>query len=92
MGASFEGSADADVGDEAIDVLTDGVPAVAGCFTVKEVMQLYRIGRCTAYEQARRCLDDGPGHGIPCIRLGHSLRFPVSWIEAHIGSTQVEAE
>ena len=51
-------------------------------------MRIYRIGRCTAYEQARRYLDDGSGHGIPCIRLGHSIRFPIAWIEAHIGSTQ----
>jgi len=55
------------------------------CVTVREVMSIYRIGRCTAYEQAALFLRDGPGHGIPCMKIGNSLRFPVAWIEAHIG-------
>lgn len=55
------------------------------CVTVKEVMAIYRIGRCTAYEQAALHLRKGPGHGIPCLKLGHSLRFPLAWIEDHIG-------
>jgi hypothetical protein len=72
------------------DAMSEVTPAAAGsvgihCVTVKEVMAIYRIGRCTAYEQAARYLRDGPGHGIPCMKLGHSLRFPVAWIEEHIG-------
>ncbi|MFT3852018.1 MAG: hypothetical protein QM733_04665 [Ilumatobacteraceae bacterium] len=63
---------------------------VAGCFTIREVMRLYRIGRCTAYDQARLYLEGGPGHGIPCIRLGHSIRFPIAWIEAHIGGLPLD--
>jgi hypothetical protein len=55
------------------------------CVTVKEVMAIYRIGRCAAYEQAALYLRHGPGHGIPCLRLGRSLRFPIAWIEGHIG-------
>jgi hypothetical protein len=55
------------------------------CVTVKEVMAIYRIGRCTAYEQAALYLREGPGHGIPCLKLGHNLRFPLAWIEEHIG-------
>lgn len=58
---------------------------VSACVTVREVMAIYRIGRCSAYEQAALFLRHGPGHGIPCIKLGNSLRFPLAWIEAHIG-------
>jgi hypothetical protein len=58
---------------------------VSACVTVREVMAIYRIGRCTAYEQAALFLRHGPGHGIPCIKLGNSLRFPLAWIEEHIG-------
>ena len=90
MGAPFESPSGTGVGDEPPEWTTEAGPPVAGCFTVREVMKLYRIGRCTAYEQARRYLDDGPGHGIPCIRLGHSLRFPIAWIESHIGSAHIE--
>ena len=52
------------------------VPAVAGCFTVREVMAIYHISRYTAYEQARLFLDDGPGHGIPCIRWVTAFASP----------------
>ena len=55
------------------------------CVTIQEVMAIYRIGRCTAYEQAALFLREGPGHGIPRIRIGSQLRFPIAWIEAHIG-------
>ena len=55
------------------------------CVTIQEVMAIYRIGRCTAYDQAGLFLREGPGHGIPCIRIGTQLRFPLAWIEAHIG-------
>ena len=65
---------------------TSVVSTASACVTVREVMAIYHISRYTAYEQARLFLAAGPGHGIPCIRLGHSIRFPVAWIEAHIGA------
>jgi hypothetical protein len=58
---------------------------VERCVTIREVMAIYRIGRCTAYQQASLYLQEGPGHGIPCLRIGAAIRFPVAWIEAHIG-------
>ena len=57
----------------------------AFCLTVKEIMAIYRVSRCTAYAQAALYLRRGPGHGIPCLKVGNSLRFPAAWIEAHIG-------
>lgn len=63
----------------------DSVVPGAQCVTIREVMAIYRIGRCTAYQQAALFLEQGPGHGIPCLRVGTSLRFPVAWIEDHIG-------
>ncbi len=59
--------------------------APARCLTVKEVMAIYQVSRCTAYTQAARYLERGPGFGIPCIKIGGSLRFPTAWIEEHIG-------
>lgn len=85
MGAPLDLQARSDVDDDDHLVANTGED-VAGCFTVRDVMRIYRIGRYAAYEQARLYLTAGPGHGIPCIRLGHSIRFPVAWIEAHIGS------
>jgi hypothetical protein len=67
---------------QSTDVETSATPS---CFTVTEIMDIYRISRCTAYAQARQYLRRGPGHGIPCVKLGNSVRFPVAWIEAHIG-------
>ena len=63
--------------------MSEVMPSDAGavgshCVTVQEVMAIYRIGRCTPYEQAALYLRKGPGHGIPCLKLGHSLRFPVA--------------
>jgi hypothetical protein len=71
--------------DEASQFPTKPESAVPPCLTVKEVMAIYKVSRCTAYAQAARYLERGPGFGIPCIKLGGSLRFPVAWIEAHIG-------
>ena len=70
--------------DDVASLSADVVPS-ARCVTVREVMAIYRIGRCTAYEQAALYLRDGPGHGIPCLRIGTRIRFPLAWIEAHIG-------
>jgi len=48
-------------------------------------MAVYQVSRWTAYAQAARYLEHGPGYGIPCIKIGGSLRFPLAWIEQHIG-------
>jgi hypothetical protein len=55
------------------------------CLTVTEITAIYRISRCTAYAQAASYLRRGPGHGIPCVKIGNSVRFPAAWIEDHIG-------
>ena len=61
------------------------------CVPIQVVMAIYRIGRCTAYDQAALFLREGPGHGIPRIRIGSQLRFPIAWIEAHIGRPTPDA-
>jgi predicted DNA-binding transcriptional regulator AlpA len=55
------------------------------CLTVTEIMAIYQISRCTAYAQAASYRRRGPGHGIPCVKIGNSVRFPSAWIEDHIG-------
>ena len=46
--------------------------------TVTEVMDLLRIGRTKAYEQARLFLDTNGADGLPCVRVGDSIRFPAT--------------
>lgn len=53
--------------------------------TVTEVMDLLRIGRTKAYEQARLFLDTDGVDGLPCVRVGDSIRFPRHAIEALLG-------
>jgi predicted DNA-binding transcriptional regulator AlpA len=66
------------------NAVTEDAPSPR-CLTVTEVMAIYRISRCTAYAQAASFRRSGPGHGIPSVKLGNSVRFPAAWIEAHIG-------
>jgi len=47
-------------------------PAV---LTIAEVMDVLRIGRTKAYEQARLYLDTNGEDGLPCIKVGDSIRF-----------------
>ena len=61
-------------------------PSYPRCLTVAEIMGIYRISRCSAYAQAALYLRRGAGHGIPCVKIGNSVRFPAAWIEAHIGA------
>jgi len=57
-------------------------PAV---LTVTEVMDLLRIGRTKAYAQARLFLDTDGVEGLPCVRVGDSIRFPRHAIETLLG-------
>jgi len=56
-------------------------PAV---LTVAEVRRVLRISRTKTYEQANAYLDTGGQHGIPCVRVGTSLRFPRLLLEQYI--------
>lgn len=56
-------------------------PAV---LTVAEVRRVLRISRTKAYEQANAYLDTDGQHGIPCVRVGTSLRFPRLLLERYI--------
>lgn len=53
--------------------------------TIAEVMDVLRIGRTKAYEQARLYLDTNGEYGIPCIKVGDSIRFLRHAIEDLIG-------
>ena len=57
-------------------------PAV---LTIAEVMDVLLIGRTKAYEQARLYLDTNGEDGLPCIRVGDSIRFLRHAIEDLIG-------
>lgn len=53
--------------------------------TIAEVMDVLRIGRTKAYEQARLYLDTNGEDGLPCIKVGDSIRFLRHAIEDLIG-------
>lgn len=53
--------------------------------TIPEVMDVLRIGRTKAYEQARLYLDTNGEAGLPCIKVGDSVRFLRHAIEDLIG-------
>ncbi len=53
--------------------------------TISEVMGVLRIGRTKAYEQARLFLDSDGVEGLPCVRVGDSIRFPRHAIEELLG-------
>lgn len=57
-------------------------PAV---LTIAEVMDVLRIGRTKAYEQARLYLDTNGEAGLPCVKVGDSIRFLRHAIEDLIG-------
>ncbi len=48
--------------------------------TVEEAGRVLRIGRTAAYQQARRWLDTRTD-GLPVLRVGGSLRVPLSQFE-----------
>jgi hypothetical protein len=47
-----------------------------GVLTVEEAARILRIGRGTAYAQARRWRETKGREGLPVIVLGRSLRVP----------------
>ena len=53
--------------------------------TVEEAARILRIGRTTAYKEARRYLATGGGQGIPVIVVGGLYRVPRVLLEAMIG-------
>jgi len=44
--------------------------------TVEETAAVLRIGRTSAYAEVRRWETTNGRFGIPCVRLGRSLRVP----------------
>lgn len=48
-------------------------------------MDVLRIGRTKAYEQARLYLETDGEVGLPCVRVGDSIRFLRHAIESLIG-------
>ena len=57
----------------------------AAVLTIAEVMDVLRIGRTKAYEQARLYTDTNGEAGLPCIKVGDSIRFLRHAIEDLIG-------
>ncbi len=55
--------------------------------TADEVALVLRLGRSKTYEFARRFMATDGEEGIPCVRIGHHLRFPRHQIEELIGGT-----
>jgi hypothetical protein len=53
--------------------------------TISEVMGVLRIGRTKAYEQARLFLETNGVEGLPCVRVGDSIRFLRHAIEELLG-------
>lgn len=52
---------------------------------VEEAARLLRIGRSAAYSAVAQFEDTGGSEGIPCIRIGRTLRVPkralLRWID-----------
>lgn len=61
----------------------DQAPRVA-FVNVETAARFLGISRGMAYQQARQHLDTGGG--LRCIRIGHRLLVPVSWLEQLAGS------
>ena len=52
--------------------------------TVEEAAKKLRIGRGTAYAQARRWRETNGREGLPVIKLGRSLRVPRAAFERQL--------
>jgi hypothetical protein len=53
--------------------------------TVEEAAAVLRIGRTAAYEATRRYRATSGAEGIPCYKVGGSLRIPVHKLEEIAG-------
>ena len=53
--------------------------------TAEEAALVLRIGRSKTYELARLFMATNGADGIPCLRIGHHLRFPRHQLEQLIG-------
>lgn len=52
--------------------------------TVEEAAKKLRIGRGTAYAQARRWRETNGREGLPVIKLGRTLRVPRAALDRHL--------
>ncbi len=61
---------------------------------VEEAASLLRIGRSAAYDAVAQFEDTDGRDGIPCIRIGRTLRVPrralLRWIEEQVGDRMSE--
>ena len=61
---------------------------------VDEAASFLRIGRNRAYEETARFLASGGNAGLPCIRIGRSVRIPRraldQWVAAQLGPASNE--
>lgn len=51
---------------------------------ISEVIIVMRISRTAAYEGARNFLETDGADGIPCVRVGRSIRFPRLLLEQYL--------
>jgi hypothetical protein len=51
---------------------------------ISEVINVMRISRTAAYEGARNFLRTDGADGIPCVRVGRSIRFPRLLLEQYL--------
>jgi hypothetical protein len=51
---------------------------------ISEVISVMRISRTAAYEGARNFLRTDGAYGIPCVRVGRSIRFPRLLLEQYL--------
>jgi excisionase family DNA binding protein len=51
-------------------------PPTTDVLTIEEAAEVLRISRGAAYALARRWRETGGREGIPCLRLGRTLRVP----------------
>ena len=71
------------VASREVEVVAVGV--VPDLLTVEEAARVLRIGRATAYKDARLYLATGGKKGLPVIVVGGVLRVPRVLLEAMIG-------
>lgn len=78
-------SSDAHATEEAAVQPNPNIRTRPAVLTIAEVMDVLRIGRTKAYEQARLYLDTNGQAGLPCVKVGDSIRFLRHAIEDLIG-------